>query len=185
MALSWIRTLISSESLRLRAPVVTERKTDMATAVDLSAPQLRIEAVLRFIDEHTVERPPRNILFQVSEAVFRRYRGRLLDPVPVTPAEAQRMNDELGVSADPQDYLVSGAEWRCTECGRYLNFYDIYQSGKGQHDSEFFQNFLGGEAFHLQVAREDSVLAVDCTECGTVNELTAPVHYTGTNYGYV
>ena len=94
------------------------------------------------------------------------------------------MNAELNVSSSPTDYLVSGAEWRCTNCRRHLTFFDIYESGKKQHDNEFFQTFLGGGDYHIQVAREASRLEVVCTECGTTNELTATVHYSGATYTY-
>jgi hypothetical protein len=151
----------------------------MAVGIDLSASQLQAEAVVQFIDRHAVERPHQNILFKVSEPAFRLYRSRLSDIVAVSAAEAQRMNTELGTSDPPTDYLVSGAEWRCTECRRYLNFFDIYQSGKDRHDNEFFQVFLASEDYHIQLAREASRLEVVCTECGTVNDLAAPVHYTG------
>ena len=152
----------------------------MAIGVDLSASQLWPRAVLQFIDLHATSRPQQNILFKVSEPVFELHRRRLSNIVAVSPAEAQTMNTELGVSASPSDYLVSGAEWQCSRCQRYLNFFDIYQSGKKHHDNDFFKIFLGGKDYHLQVAREASLLEVSCTECGTINELKAPVHYSGT-----
>jgi hypothetical protein len=152
----------------------------MAIGVDLSASQLRPEAVLQFIDQHAAERPPQNILFKVSEPAFRLHRSRISNIVAVSPVEARRMNAELNVSGSPTDYLVSGAEWRCSKCRRYLNFFDIYESGKKHHDNEFFKIFLGGGDYHIQVAREASLLEVACTDCRTVNELKAPVHYSGT-----
>jgi hypothetical protein len=161
----------------------------MAVAVDLGSSELRPEAVLEFIYQHATRRPRQNILFRVGEPVFQLHMRELSNVVAVSPAEARKMNAELGVSASPTDYSVSGAEWRCLKCRRYLNFFDIYESGKKHHDNEFFKIFLGGDDYHIQVAREASRLEVDCAECGTMNELKAPVHYSGTfggsGYTYV
>lgn len=157
----------------------------MALHVDLSAPELKPSAVLEFVRRHTTERPSRNILFEVSAAAFRLYKQELTDAVAVSSDEAAELNAELGVSSPPDDYLISGAGWRCSNCGRYLNFYDVFQSGKSQHDNDFFKVFLGGDDYHLQVARENARLDVSCTNCGTTNVMKAPVHYTGSTYGYV
>jgi|GEM_PF-4568161 len=160
-------------------------ETKVAVSIDLSAPELHPEAVLQLILQHTTDRPPQNLLFKVSEEIFQFHKAGLVNVTAVSPMEAKRINAELGISGSPMDYLISGAEWRCSNCGRHLNFYDIFESGKGRHDNDFFQVFLGGADYHLQVAREGSLLEVACTECGTINNLEAPVHYTGTTYGYV
>jgi ribosomal protein S27E len=156
----------------------------MALHVDISARELDPSAVLEFIRRHTVERPSQNLLFKVNEETFRLHQQELVDVVAVSPEEAAELNAELGLSASPADYLISGQEWRCSNCGRYLTFYDVFQSGKPKHDNDFFRVFLATEAYHVQVARENSQLDVNCTNCGTINKLTAPAHYTGPHYTY-
>jgi len=152
----------------------------VVVGIDLSAPALKPEAVLNLVVRHTTPRPERNLLFKVSRQTFDLHRRGLSNIVPVSSEEAETINSELGLAGEPTDYLVSGGEWRCTGCRRHLNFFDIYQSGKRQHDNDFFRLFLDGDAYHMQVARATSRLEVTCTECGTMNELLQTVHYSGT-----
>jgi hypothetical protein len=147
--------------------------------IDLSAPSLRPDAVLDLVRRHTDPRPERNILFKVSRETFDLHRRELTNVVPVSAEEAETINRELGLDGEPTDYLVSGGEWRCTGCRRHLNFFDVYQSGKKQHDNDFFRLFLDGDAHHMQVARASSRLEVTCTACGTMNEMLTVTHYSG------
>ena len=54
----------------------------MAVGVDLSASQLRPEAVLQFIDQHTTERPQQNLLFKVDEPVFQAVHEQAFERCP-------------------------------------------------------------------------------------------------------
>lgn len=152
----------------------------MAIHIDLSAPQLDPEAVIQFIDQHTGKRPADNLLFKVTADAFQIHRRRLSKITAVSPEEARRLDDELGGAGSATEYLVSGGEWRCTRCDRYLNFFDIYESSKNHHDNDFFQILFSEEEYHIQLAREGSQLDVTCTNCQTINALKAPLHYSGT-----
>jgi hypothetical protein len=151
----------------------------MAIHVDLSASQLDPEAVVQFIHQHGRRRPTDNMLFKVTADAFQIHRRQLSDVTAVSPEEARRLDDELGGSGSATEYLVSGGEWRCSRCERYLNFFDVYESGKKHHDNDFFDILFDEGQYHIQLAREASQLDVTCTNCQTINEFKAPLHYSG------
>jgi hypothetical protein len=89
----------------------------MSQHVDLTAPGLDPDAVMRFITAHTENRPANNILFKVSESAFERYhREHRVDLVSVTPAQAAEINQFLEYSLSVDDYAM-GAKIPCENCG--------------------------------------------------------------------
>jgi len=65
--------------------------------------------VLRFITAHRKKRPKHNILFKVSARTARAYRRTWPRTwVPVSRAEARKINTVVGKQRRPGDYLVGG-----------------------------------------------------------------------------
>jgi len=139
--------------------------------VDLSSPELDSTAVLQLIKEHGHKRPAANILFKVSQRTFNLYQQSVPEKVvTVSEAEAEEMNKFLDRSWQVSDYVV-GERVPCSNCGRVLNFYDVFQSGRKQHGDDYLRQILGGEEYHLHVAKKDQTLDVECTACGALNNI--------------
>jgi hypothetical protein len=156
----------------------------MARHVDLSAPELHPAAVLRFIREHTDERPPMNVLFKVSEETFREYRPDGFEyAILVSEEEAAEMNEFLQQSWLPEDYRMD-TRIECPRCGRLLNFYDVYQTGRKRHGDTFIKETLAGGNYHVQVADANEVIEIDCTACGTRTTLRGQHTYHAQTYCY-
>lgn len=159
----------------------------MSQHVDLTAPGLDTDAVLRFITAHTQNRPASNILFKVSESAFERYRREhRVDLVSVTPEQAAEINQFLGYSLSVDEYAM-GAKIPCENCGYILTFYDVFRSGRERHGDDFLRRILAGDAYHLQVAGVGQGIDIDCSRCGTVNRLRADDDrhtYHSSNYCY-
>jgi hypothetical protein len=158
----------------------------MSVHVDLSAPELRPQAVLDFIFSLRKDRPTKNLLLKVSPKTFSLFARQLpKDAVKVSKEEAAKINRFLGQSWPASAYAIRG-QVKCSKCKRLLTFYDIFMTGRKEHGDEFIKRTLAGSEFHLQLAGRDQRLEVECTACGTLNRLAAkpPKHYCSKKYHY-
>jgi len=157
----------------------------MVALVDLSAPVLHPDSVIRLIKEHAAERPPSNILFRVSRETSELYRqGWPKDLVFVSPEEAARLNAFLGQSWQPQDYAM-GSRHQCQKCGRLLTFYDVFESGRKRHGDRRMKEILGANEYHLQVAGQEQSAEIQCTKCGETLSTLGHLQYLCNPYCYV
>jgi hypothetical protein len=88
--------------------------------------------------------------------------------VTVSKAEAEEINKFLNRSWKAKEYGLAG-RFSCSNCGRVLTFYDVFQSGRRQHGDELLKRILGGDEFHLQVAKRGQTIDIECTACHTLN----------------
>lgn len=154
----------------------------MNVHVDVSAPALNPSSVLKFIQDHTRDRPPQNILFKVPKLVFDQFMADVSKAVTVSTEEAARISDFLGVPASPNGFTVTH-ETYCSNCARRLNFYDLFETGRKRHGDDFMRHFLAGGEFHIQLAAKGEAVEAECTNCGELNMLLpnggSYLHYSG------
>jgi len=152
----------------------------MTIYADLSPSGLLPAAVLRLVREHADSRPPENILFKVNKEVFDLYIRELPELVSVSQEEATKINMFLGTAATANSFTVTDRKY-CSNCGRTLTFYDLFETGRKRHGDAFVRRFLAGGEHHIQVAARNQTIEADCTNCGTLNLIPAEsyLHYSG------
>ncbi|MBO3088276.1 hypothetical protein [Cellulomonas dongxiuzhuiae] len=163
--------------------------------MNVNAPELDDRAVLELISAHARRRPPRGIVFEVTEAVFAEFRAQQPRVRETDPDEIAEINSLLGTHFEPDDLFLSGAPV-CDICTRALSMVDVVRSGLDRHGEDFVRSALLGPSFIIQIAAPESALDVVCPTCGNVNKLpqgadplsgsdggTAHTYF-GAKYGY-
>jgi hypothetical protein len=144
----------------------------MAIHVDLSASALKQDAVVRFIRGHIAVPPPDDILFKITPATFAALRGRRPKTVAqLSPAEAEEINTFLQKPKDEMEYYL----WKRTkcQCGRTLNFYDVFTSGRKRHGDAGIRAILSTSTHHYHALKNGQALEVECSACGTQAMVTS------------
>lgn len=153
----------------------------MTVTVDVSAKELRPDAVLKLINEHVKDRGHENILFKVSRETYDLVVKQKPAAVSVSKEEAAKINAFVKKTAEPDEYTLD-KKFSCSKCGRELNFFDVFESGRKRHGDDYTRRFLGGDDFYVQVLKEDHELETECTQCGTLNMLGPCASYTTSQY---
>lgn len=139
----------------------------MTIQVDLS--RLIPAAAEKLVQAHVAKPQAEDLLFKVSKSVFRScLRRRPKNAVKVSPEELRELNTFLGKSRRANDYAV-WKEVPCSNCGKTLTFFDIFQSGRSRHGDDYVKKFLGGTEQHVHVLKRGGKMDVTCTKCSTRN----------------
>ena len=153
----------------------------MTIYVDLSHVELSPPSVVQFIEEQAAHKLRQSLLFKVSRDALTQYRTKLPSEsiVKLSQDEVDEINSHVKNSWTVNDWVVRD-HIPCRSCGRILNFYDVFQTGRKRHGNEYVVRFLTGREFHVLIRRYGDTIEVDCTSCDTSNKLF--VAYDGASY---
>ena len=150
----------------------------MAIHIDLS--ELHPGAVEDMIKAHVSKPLQQDLLFKVSKESFRYcLKRRPKNSIKVSADELNKLNQFLGKARSTKDYAV----WKnikCSQCGKQLTFYDIFETGRKKHGDDYVKRLLAGEEYHVHIQKRGSKMEVACTGCSTLNLVLAG--YDGPEY---
>ncbi len=139
----------------------------MTVHVDLS--RLIPAAAQSLVEAHVAKPQAEDLLFKVSKPVFRScLRRRPKNAVKVSAEELQELNAFLGKSRKAGDYAV----WKkvaCSNCGKVLTFFDLFQSGRSKHGDDYVRKYLGGSEQHIHVLKRGGKMDITCSRCSATN----------------
>ena len=94
------------------------------------------------------------------------------------------MEKDLGTDELPA-YLFHDANHveKCN-CGRIINLYDFYITGKSVHGSAQFHGIIRDKPYKIQLKGTEANPTVVCTKCHTRHTITHSYHYIVGGYCY-